>query len=171
MSGEVEVDDVGRATLESVSGDVRAARVNGDARAHSVSGEVAVSDVTGDLDAETVSGDITLRGARARVVRVETVSGDVTYDGSVDPAGRYDFNSHSGGLRLVLPAATNATLSLQTFSGDIDSAFPLTIRPASGEEAGQRRGRRMEFTLGSGGPRITAESFSGDITIERAGSK
>lgn len=170
VSGSVEIDDAGRVTLESVSGDVQASRVNGEARAHSVSGEVAVRDVTGDVDAESVSGDITLRGTKARVARVETVSGDVTYDGSVDPAGRYDFHSHSGTLRLVLPASTNATLSLQTFSGDIDSAFPLTVRPTgdAGKE-GRRSGRRMEFTLGSGGPRITAETFSGEIVIERAG--
>ena len=170
VSGSVEIDDAGRVTLESVSGDVQASRVNGEARTHSVSGEVAVRDVTGDVDAESVSGDITLRGTKARVARVETVSGDVTYDGSVDPAGRYDFHSHSGTLRLVLPASTNATLSLQTFSGDIDSAFPLTVRPTgdAGKE-GRRSGRRMEFTLGSGGPRITAETFSGEIVIERAG--
>ena len=170
VRGSVEIDDAGRVTLESVSGDVQASRVNGEARAHSVSGEVAVRDVTGDVDAESVSGDITLRATKARVARVETVSGDVTYDGSVDPAGRYDFHSHSGTLRLVLPASTNATLSLQTFSGDIDSAFPLTVRPTgdAGRE-GRRSGRRMEFTLGSGGPRITAETFSGEIVIERAG--
>jgi DUF4097 and DUF4098 domain-containing protein YvlB len=169
VSGGVEIEDAGRVSLESVSGDVRAARVNGEARAHSVSGEVTVTDVSGDLDVESVSGDVTLRGTRARVARVETVSGDVTYDGSVDPAGRYDFNSHSGTLRLVLPSNTNATLALQTFSGEIDSAFPLTVRPA-GEDRGRRQGRRMEFTLGSGGPRITAETFSGEIVIQRAGS-
>jgi hypothetical protein len=169
VSGGVEIEDAGRVSLESVSGDVRAARVNGEARAHSVSGEVTVTDVSGDLDVESVSGDVTLRGTRARVARVETVSGDVTYDGSVDPAGRYDFNSHSGTLRLVLPSNTNATLALQTFSGEIDSAFPLTVRPA-GEDRGRWQGRRMEFTLGSGGPRITAETFSGEIVIQRAGS-
>lgn len=171
VSGGVEIDDAGRVTLESVSGDVQATRVAGEARAHSVSGEVTIRDVSGDVDAETVSGDIVLRGTKARVARVETVSGDVTYDGSVDPAGRYDFQSHSGTLRLVLPANTNATLSVQTFSGEIDSAFPLTVRPASGEGSARSRNRRMEFTLGSGGPRITAESFSGEIVIERAGGR
>jgi hypothetical protein len=171
VSGEVQVEDAGRVTLESVSGDVRATRVNGEARAHSVSGEVSITDVVGDLDAESVSGDVTLRRAKARTVRVETVSGEVTYEGSVDPAGRYEFNSHSGDVRLILPANTNAALSLETFSGDIDSAFPLTVRPSANDQSGPgKRARRMEFTLGSGGPRITAESFSGEITIERAGS-
>jgi DUF4097 and DUF4098 domain-containing protein YvlB len=98
------------------------------------------------------------------------VSGDVTYAGTVDPAGRYDFRSHSGTVRLVLPAGTNASLSVETFSGDIDSAFPLTLRPeAAPAEGGRKRPRRMEFTIGSGGPRITAESFSGDLVIERSG--
>jgi len=167
ISGGVDVEDARRVTLESVSGDVNASRVAADARAHSVSGEVKVRDVGGDVDVESVSGDIELRGARSRVTRAETVSGDVTYEGSVDPAGRYDFTSHSGTLRLVLPASTNASLSVETFSGEIDSAFRLQMRPA---EAGRSRPRRMEFTLGSGGPRITAQTFSGEIVLERAGT-
>ena len=169
VSGGVVVDDARRVTLESVSGDVQATRVAGDARAHSVSGEVTIRDVAGDLDLESVSGDVEIRGARGRVTRAETVSGDVTYEGSVDPAGRYDFSSHSGTLRLILPASTNASLSVETFSGEIDSAFRLQMRPAS--EDGRSRPRRMDFTLGSGGPRITAHTFSGEIVLERAGAR
>ncbi|MFL5575980.1 MAG: DUF4097 family beta strand repeat-containing protein [Gemmatimonadaceae bacterium] len=169
ISGDVSVEDAARRIeIESVSGDVRAARLAGDVRAHSVSGEVELADVDGDVDVEAVSGDISVRGARAKVTRAETVSGDVTYTGTVDPAGRYDFHSHSGTVRLVLPAGTNAALSVETFSGEIDSAFPLTLRPESASEGGHRRPRRMEFTLGAGGPRINAETFSGDVVIERA---
>ena len=170
VSGGVEIEDAGRISVATVSGDVRAVRLAGEARARSVSGEVALRDVAGDVDAESVSGDVELRGTRARVARVETVSGDVTYDGAVDPAGRYDFHSHSGTLRLMLPAATNASLSVRTFSGEIDSAFPLTVRPASVSE-GAGRQREMEFTIGSGGPRISAQTFSGEIVIERAGNR
>lgn len=170
ISGNVSVEDaVRRIEIESVSGDVHAARLAGDVRAHSVSGEVELTDVDGDVDVEAVSGDVSVRGARAKVTRAETVSGDVTYAGTVDPAGRYDFHSHSGTVRLVLPAGTNATLSVETFSGEIDSAFPLTLRPEQAAEGGRKRPRRMEFTLGSGGPRINAETFSGDLVIERSG--
>jgi len=30
--------------------------------------------------------------------------------------------------------------------------------------------KRLEFTFGKGGTRITAETFSGDITIEKTGT-
>ena len=58
-----------------------------------------------------------------------------------------------------------ATLSLQTYSGDIESAFPMTLQP--GENIRRQRGRRMEFTVGGGGARVSITTFSGDITIER----
>ena len=103
------------------------------------------------------------------MTRFETVSGDVAYAGTVDPAGRYDFHSHSGTVHLELPAGTNAALSMETFSGEIDRQFPLTLRPEAATSDRGRRPRRMEFTLGTGGPRINVETFSGDVVIERTG--
>jgi DUF4097 and DUF4098 domain-containing protein YvlB len=99
-------------------------------------------------------------------VRAETVSGEITYEGSVSSTGTYEFNAHSGDVRLDIPANTNAQLSLQTWSGEINSQFPMTMQT---EDRG-RRSKRMTFTIGSGaGARISAETFSGDITIERSG--
>ena len=57
-----------------------------------------------------------------------------------------------------------ALLELETFSGRINSDFPLTLQPG---ETGGRRGRRMEFTIGNGGARVTAQAFSGNINIRR----
>jgi DUF4097 and DUF4098 domain-containing protein YvlB len=171
VSGGVEVDGAGDHTVvESVSGDVRATRLAGDVRANSVSGEVELSDVGGDAEGESVSGDVRIRNARSKVARAETVSGEVAYEGTIDPAGRYDFHSHSGDVTLVLPAAVNASVSIGTFSGGIESDFPLTLRPES-ESSRPRRARRLEFTIGSGGPRINAETFSGDVVIRRVGGK
>ena len=166
VSGGVEVDDTGdHTTIESVSGDVKGTRLGGDVRARSVSGEVQLTDVAGDADGESVSGDVAIRGAHSKVARAETVSGDVTYDGTVDPAGRYDFHSHSGGIELVLPPTVNASVSIQTFSGEIESDFPLVLRPSSDER--RRRERRIDVTLGGGGARITVDTFSGNINLER----
>lgn len=171
VSGGVEVEDTGdHTTIESVSGDVKGTRLGGDVRARSVSGEVQLTDVAGDADGESVSGDVGIHGAHSKVARAETVSGDVTYDGTVDPAGRYDFHSHSGGIELVLPPTVNASVSIQTFSGEIESDFPLMLRPDA-EVGRPRQSRRMDFTLGSGGPRINAETFSGDVVIRRVGGK
>lgn len=171
-SGDVDVEGgARRVALQSVSGDVHATSLDGDVRAQSVSGDVTLDDVGGEVDARTTSGGVTVRRARVSRLRAETVSGDVAYDGALARDGRYDLSSHSGEIRLALPAGAGAALSVRTYSGTIDSDVPLTLQPNAvpndARAAGYRTGRRLEFTLGGGGARITAESFSGSITITR----
>jgi hypothetical protein len=165
-SGDVEAQGGRRAiTLQTVSGDVRGAGLEGVVTAQSVSGDVELDDVAGEVGAQTTSGDVRLRRTRLTRARAETVSGDVAYDGPFARGGRYDFTSHSGGIRLGIPADAAAALSVRTYSGTIDSALPLVLRPAA-RGAGNTR-RLMEFTLNGGGAQVTAESFSGTITIAR----
>jgi DUF4097 and DUF4098 domain-containing protein YvlB len=167
VSGDVQVEDAGPLTFESVSGDVTAKRIVGGARGNTVSGEIGIDDVSGDVDVQTTSGDIDLGGAKSKFVQAESVSGELTYDGTIDPSGRYEFHSHSGEIRLRLPTNAGARLGVETFSGEIDSDFPLTVTP---DRSSRERPMRMEFTLGSGGARITAQTFSGNVTLERAGA-
>ncbi|MDQ6924899.1 MAG: DUF4097 domain-containing protein [Candidatus Eremiobacteraeota bacterium] len=170
VSGDVEVEGtVRRMAISSVSGSVRAERVEGDLRAHSVSGDVQIVGARGDADVNSVSGNVDVRGTLGRL-RARTVSGDVSYDGTFARDGRYDLDSQSGEVRLVLPSNVGAALSLQTFSGSIDTGIPLTLEPTprSTDGSSVRHGRRLEFTLGGGGARITAQSFSGTIVIARA---
>jgi Putative adhesin len=167
ISGDVVVDDVVRgATLESVSGEIQARTVDGDLRARSVSGDIDLDAVTGDITVSSVSGHAYISGARARVARMESVSGDLSYTGPLDPTGTYDFRAHSGNVRLELPADAGALLSIDTFSGDIDTDFPLTIGPSS--DNGPPR-HHVDTTLGSGGAHVTISTFSGDIELKRAG--
>jgi hypothetical protein len=168
VSGDVEVlDATDRVVVSSVSGSVHAAKLRGRVRVDGVSADVTVEDVVGDIGAKTVSGEITIHGASASQVRAETVSGEISYEGTVEPSGTYEFNAHSGDVRLRIPAGLNANLALETFSGEINSAFPMTLQP--GENIGRRRGKKMDFTIGSGGARVSVGTFSGDITIERSG--
>jgi len=168
VSGDVEVEDTGPVTIESVSGDVAGRRVAGPVRGKSVSGDVELDGIDGDVDAETTSGDVTLTNARTKFVRAESVSGEITYDGSIDPSGRYEFHSHSGDIDLTLPEGVGAQLGVETFSGEIDTAFPLQLG-ASRPDGG--RPRRFEFTLGKGGARITAQTFSGNINLARGAAR
>src|SRR6185437_1436881 len=121
-----------------------------------------------DADVSSVSGDLDLRGMTAKVVRAKTTSGDVTYDGTVDPAGRYELTSHSGDLRLHIPRTTSAQLSVSTWNGDIDSEFPITLEP--GEHGiGSAMAKHFTFAIGGGAARISADTFSGDVTISSNG--
>lgn len=169
LSGGVTVTDaVGNVNVEVVSGSVAVSGVDGDVVAESVSGRVDLRNINGDIDTESVSGQITISGARSRSVRAETVAGAISYDGTFDPAGSYSFVTHAGRLTLALPASAGATVSFETFSGKVDSDFPVTL-----ESRASRRGQegRFEFRIGDGRSRIVAETFSGDIRIQRGTSR
>ena len=166
VSGGITVEDAnGVVELESVSGDLMLTKASGRIDLSTVSGEMDLTDVSGDVDAESVSGSISARRSRLRAFRTETVSGDVSYDGAFFADGDYRLNTHSGDVLLTIPANGNAALELETWSGNIASDFPLTLQP--GQDVG-RRNRRMQFNIGTGGGRVSAETFSGNITIRRA---
>jgi DUF4097 and DUF4098 domain-containing protein YvlB len=162
VSGDVDVTDGLRAvSAEAVSGNVHAAGVNGSLRTETVSGDLRIENVTGDLEASSVSGNIRLVGIQSKDVRTETVSGDIIYTGTIEPSGRYSFESHSGTLRLNIPRGAGAQFSVETFSGDLQTDFPVTI---PGRSAIRREGR-VEFTVGDGRAKVTAQTFSGSIVI------
>src|ERR1700681_4782800 len=130
VSGDVDVTDgVRTVSAESVSGSVHAAQVNGNLRTETVSGDLRAENVTGDVEASTVSGSIRLVGIQSKDVRTEAVSGDIVYTGTIEPSGRYSFESHSGTLRLNIPRGAGAQFSVETFSGDLQSDFPVTLQP------------------------------------------
>jgi DUF4097 and DUF4098 domain-containing protein YvlB len=170
QSGDIKIADVAsRLDIGTLSGDIEARGINGDVQIKSVSGDIRVSDFKGDFEGETVSGSIELHGAAARSVRSHTTSGDLVYEGSIDPSGRYELSAHSGDIKLNIPSNTSAQLSVSTWSGTLDSDFPITLRP--GEHGiGTGQAKRFTFEIGNGAARISAETFSGDITIGSRGS-
>jgi DUF4097 and DUF4098 domain-containing protein YvlB len=164
VSGDVTVSDgVGSVSAEAVSGSVAVARVKGELRTETVSGELRAEDVTGDTEASSVSGDIRLIRVQSKDVRTETVSGSIVYTGTIEPAGRYSYESHSGTIRLNIPKGAGAQFSVETFSGELSTDFPVTL-PPSGRRRGSDGGR-VEFTIGDGRARVTAQTFSGEIVI------
>jgi DUF4097 and DUF4098 domain-containing protein YvlB len=165
VSGSVIVADATRKVkAASVSGNVNVSQVSGDVRANSVSGRVEVADVAGDIETESVSGRILINGARSKYVRAGTVSGRIAYAGTFEPSGTYEFKTHSGSLRLLLPSDVGAQVKMETFSGSIDSDFPVTLQPNT---TGRSSTRNIEFKIGDGRSRIVAETFSGQIRLER----
>src|SRR6266566_1659796 len=162
VSGNVDVTDGLRTvSAEAVSGDVHVGQVNGNLRTETVSGELRAENVSGNVEASSVSGDIRLVGIQSKDVRTETVSGDIVYTGTIEPSGRYSFESHSGTLRLNIPRGAGAQFSVETFSGDLQSDFPVTI----GRPGKLGRDGRIEFTIGDGRAKVTAQTFSGSIII------
>lgn len=156
VSGTVTARDVGAATaltLNTVSGNIIAAALKGRA-----------------LDATTVSGDVRLTGVQIERVTAKAVSGNVDFDAGLAAGGRYEFNSHSGNVRMLLAGDIGFELDATTFSGSVRSDFPITLRSA-GDPDGRGRGgrgqRTIRGTFGDGSAMISVRSFSGTVVISK----
>jgi hypothetical protein len=148
-------------TLESVSGPMKMSQLAGDLEAQNVSGSIRAENVSGRIEAWTVNGVIRLIGGRSNDIRAETVGGDIVYAGRVATGGTYDFESHSGAVRLTIPGNSGAQFRLETVSGTVQSDFPIAAAAAGG-----RNSRRVEFAIGDGKAQVTARTFSGRILIK-----
>lgn len=165
VSGDIQISNIAnRAILETVAGDVTASKVGGGLRVNTVSGDIHATDVTGEVAGQSVSGDIVLDGVTSSFVRTETVSGEIQFAGPIDTKGRYEFHSHSGDIDLNLTSGgDDATLYVETYSGDLDSNCSMTLQPGG---SGSRMGKRGTFTLGNGGgAHFSIQTFSGDVHI------
>lgn len=168
-SGDLEIEGVdGRLEINTLSGSTTAHNVRGDVDVETTSGDVSIFDLAGSADIGTVSGTVELRGVTGKTVRAKTTSGDVRFDGLIDAAGSYDFTTHSGDIEMHVQRDASAQLTVSTWSGGISSDFPITLRPGD-HSIGSGTGKRYTFEIGGGGARITAETFSGDITLAANG--
>jgi hypothetical protein len=162
VKGEVRVlGGEGFIRLSSIQGAVCVGGAHGRLELSSVNEGVSVSDAEGDISVDAVNGDVTLERIRSGMVEAATVSGDVTYTGEIRDGGRYRLASHDGDLIIAVPPHANARVSVATFSGDFESGFPISLTQAG-------KGRRFDFTLGSGSARIDLETFRGTISLRRA---
>ncbi|MDO8836966.1 MAG: DUF4097 family beta strand repeat-containing protein [Vicinamibacterales bacterium] len=194
VSGDIQLTTVdGDVRAESVSGDVRVSDVaqiegvvsvsgNVVLKSASSSGPVTLSSVSGDvtlvavkapsLSGSSVSGDVGLTDVTAERVAFKSVSGNLTFSGPLAKAGRYALKSHSGDVVFKILNTMGFEVNATSFSGDIHSDVPLTVR-FGGDES--RRGRRQEMrgTFGDGSAVLELNTFSGNVRIvsSTAGAK
>lgn len=167
VSGNVTVRDVaGAIEVDGVSSGVSITNASGDVHAETVSGRMALTNISGPVTVETVSGGITLTGIRSQRVHSTTVSGSLEFAGAIDPAGRYDFESHSGRVALTLGGNASATLRVETFSGSVTNEYPGAVRRPASDGDGDE-GRTYTYLLGRGDARVRVETFSGRVTISQ----
>jgi hypothetical protein len=191
VSGSVSVNGVrGEVRAETVSGDVEVIATPNLALARAVSGNVHARDIGGAasltlstvsgtvvatalkvraLDAGSVSGNLQLANLQVERLTAKTVNGDIDFDGSLTNGGRYEFNAHSGNVRLALANTSGFELDASTFSGSIRSDFPVTLRSSDGGP-GNRRSmgtRAVRGTFGDASAILAIRSFSGSVVITK----
>jgi len=163
-SNSVTVENVrGRVTATTLSGNVVVRGAQEGVSARAVSGQIEINDVKGRIDASTTSGGISLRRVDSREVKTKTTSGVVGFQGRIYDDGRYAFESFSGEITVLVPSESGFNLTARTYSGAINTEFPIQLLPGSFGGEHQVRG-----TAGKGGAEIIVAGFSGRIQIKKA---
>lgn len=193
ISGRVRVTGVrGSVSTETVSGAIVVSGAPGLDRAKSVSGSVDLSDVgnAGDLEINTVSGGIRLARLKSKMLDLHTISGsmdlsdvgsdhliahsisgDLQFNGTLARNGRYEVHSHSGTVTFTLPANAGFDFDARSFSGDIRSAFQMTVggdvnQSIRTQNRGPGRGS-LRATVGDGSAELSIDTFSGSIILNK----
>jgi len=189
VSGDMRVSNVdGDLRAETVSGSIIATDVRRIRQAKTISGDLEITDSdSDDVAGSTVSGSVIARGVKARSLDLQSVSGDIrmtdvesdrtfvrSVSGSIDFSGRlarngrYEFQSHSGDVRVSPPGSPGFSIEASTFSGNLRSDYPLTLQgtsPNNSFTSSGRNQRALRASFGDGGAVLALRSFSGDITI------
>jgi DUF4097 and DUF4098 domain-containing protein YvlB len=162
VSGRVEISgDTRSVEASSVSGDVIVASTAASSELETVSGDIIVRRATGRLDASVVSGNIEIEGGALDSFDGETVSGSIFCAASPTDRGRFTIETMSGTIDLVVSPEIDADFSIETYSGSIKN--DIGPSPRRTDEHGP--GKELRFTAGSGGARISVESFSGSVKL------
>lgn len=164
VSADITASELtGLLSLQTVSGQVSATGPAKELDAQSVSGDITVDTGAAQINAQTVSGTVVLKAASPHDIEMESVSGDLRFEGGLAQGGSFKASTVSGNIKAALPSGLAADFSLGTFSGNLESAFG-DKGTASPED---HSGKRLEFTTGSGGARVKAKTFSGNVTLTK----
>ena len=113
-----------------------------------------------NLDIQVFSSPVEVSGVEGSH-KVHSFSARVRLnDVGWQPQQNIDVETFSGSIDVQFPAGANATVSFNSFSGDLKSDLPLTLRSSS------RRSFNAELGNGAGG-RVRFKTFSGDVRINR----
>lgn len=174
VSGDVEVSATPNVTVaKTVSGNVIARDIGGATTLvlSTVSGSVIASGLrVRALEAGSVSGDVKLSGMQVERVEARSMSGNIEFDAPFTRAGRYQFTSHSGNVRIVVSGSTGFELDADTFSGSVRSDVPVTLRTRGREDRDRRGGassRAIRGSYGDASAILSVRSHSGSVVITK----
>jgi len=189
LTGSIRASNIkGELRADTVAGSISASGVRKLAALKCVTGDVEITDAGAEdpVTASTVSGSVIVRGLRARAVQltsvsgnirvedaqierlmVKTVQGNLDYAGDLARSGRYEFNSHSGDIRLVLSGNTGFEVLANTFSGMVRSDFAFNRGRAAGEGGAVQGPRALRGAFGDASAMVALRAFSGNISVAR----
>jgi DUF4097 and DUF4098 domain-containing protein YvlB len=190
MEGDVDVENVGEAHVDSASGNLSARNISDGTELKTASGDVTVENAAGRLRLSSISGNVVGINLRARnpgdsvtancisgdirldrvghsKVEARTVSGEVNVNGPLARGARYDLNTSNGDITFILPKDSSFRLSAKVFQGgDVVTDFPLKY--GEGQSTSKvLSGGRLEGTFGTGDASLNLVSHNGTIRLRK----
>jgi hypothetical protein len=131
-----------------------------DLELETTNGGILVADVSGDIRFDATNGGVTLDRLGGDV-RGRTTNGglQVSLAGDRWQGDGMDVETTNGGVTVEVPEGYSAVLEAGTTNGGMEVDFPVTIQG--------RVGRRLNATLGEGGPPIRITTTNGRVRLVR----
>lgn len=153
-------------TLERVissNGRIGVSDIEGDAHLRTRNGGVQISNFKGALDARTANGRIQAQlaaTAPGKPITLGTSNGGVELKFADALQSDVRVATSNGSVKLWLPPTLAARVRATTSNGSIRSEFAI---------AGHSSKRRVDGTIGSGGPAVDLVTSNGTISLMKAG--
>jgi hypothetical protein len=121
-------------------------------------GNIELTGLSGETHAFAGNGSITAKALNGSA-RLNTGAGNLSAE-FVNVSGWSSLRTQQGTVEIWIPAATNASLRMQTVNGRVRNDFGGTQIP-------KPVGEVATATLGAGGPEIYLFTTLGDVTVHR----
>jgi DUF4097 and DUF4098 domain-containing protein YvlB len=165
QNGDLTIDNItGAVDLAATNGNILVRSAGSSVQANSASGDIELRCVKSNANVNTASGSIMLVGVGGNI-DANTASGDVLFKGTMRAGGNYRLKTISGQVEMAVQAdPPGFTATLITYSGEIETDFPLTVNaPLTGPI-----NRRIVGVYKDGQTQLTLDSFSGTVSIVKA---
>jgi DUF4097 and DUF4098 domain-containing protein YvlB len=127
-----------------------------------VNGSLDIDGVEGNVKASSINGKVVARGLMGEA-KLSTINGQLHASFTqLDESKPISLASVNGGVTLIIPSNSNASIRAGTVHGGITNDFGLQVRH------GEYVGHDLEGQIGSGGPRIKIGNVNGSIKISHA---
>jgi len=174
-SGQVALNDItGNIKINAAGSTVRFFSINGDLEAHTSAGtftgeyligDLTVTKTTGVVELDHIEGDVRIKSVSGNIsikqdfgaVDVYNESGDINIRTELNSEKDYLVETIAGSIRFMIPDVAGGEVNMLSGSGNIDTQIPISIDSFSRD--------RISGTFGQGGPKISLETTSGNITL------
>jgi len=147
----------GAINMHTSGGSIKAHGLEGPTKLTTSGGGIDVSDSLGDLDLRTSGGDIRIKNQDG-MVYARTSGGSIRAELSGNRG--VTLTTSGGGITLLLPQNTRASIEAQSSGGGVTSDFSLSTVQLS-------TGNHLLGTIGGGGPPIHLHTSGGGIHLAR----